>query len=95
MFKLFEEFNTFNKGAVFSLIGLLVAFFYRYRARLNDSARQLWRSLIFSAVLMLAVGVIPGSIIDNWGHLGGFLMGAGLGMVLERPQPPAIRIVPS
>jgi len=73
-------------GAIFGLFGVLIVFFYRYRSRLTDGGREFWRSLIFSAVMVLAVGFIPGSIIDNWGHLGGLLVGAGLAWGMNPSQ---------
>lgn len=66
-------------GAIMGLIGALITFFYRHTDLLNSTLREVRRSLVTAALLTLGIGLIPGSIIDNWGHIGGFLMGAALG----------------
>jgi rhomboid protease GluP len=74
-----QVFSVGASGAIFGIIGALILFFYRHNTMLNEGLREVRRSLVFSAVATLAIGFVPGSIIDNWGHLGGFLMGAALG----------------
>ncbi len=73
-------------GAIFGLIGVVISIFYQHRKKLSSAGREIWRTLIFSALLTLGIGIIPGSIIDNWGHLGGFLVGLALGYVIQWPQ---------
>lgn len=74
-------------GAIFGLLGSLVAFFYAHRKVFGRRGMLQFRNLIFVALLNLFLGLMPG--IDNWGHLGGFFTGLVvaylLGPVLE-PQ---------
>ena len=87
---LFSEYNGLSvgaSGAIFGLIGVVISIFYQNRDKLSPIGREIWRSLIFSAILTLGIGLAPGSIIDNWGHLGGFIVGAALGVVMGRPKP--------
>lgn len=72
-------FSVGASGAIFGLIGALIVFFYRHNDLLDEQSRAVRGSLVFSAIATLMVGLAPGSILDNWGHLGGFLTGAALG----------------
>ncbi len=63
-------------GAIFGLLGALGAFFYTNRATFGSLGRFQFRQIVFVALLNLALGLSPG--IDNWGHLGGLIFGAGL-----------------
>lgn len=67
-------------GAIFGLLGALAAFLYSHRKMLGRSGTAQLRNVIYIAVLNLAIGLSPG--IDNWGHLGGLLTGASLGLLL-------------
>jgi rhomboid protease GluP len=68
-------------GAIFGLLGTMLAFLRRHRDMLGDWGRQrmlnLWGIAIFNLVLGFTV---PG--IDNLAHLGGLLAGALLGWLL-------------
>jgi len=44
--------------------------------------------MIFVLVLNILIGLSPGSRIDNWGHVGGFLAGIGLSWLIG----PAFRL---
>lgn len=80
-------FSVGASGAIFGLIGALIVFFYRHNDMLDEQIRAVRGSLVFSALATLLVGLAPGSILDNWGHLGGFLAGAALGYgILPRYQ---------
>lgn len=63
-------------GAIFGLLGALAAFLYRHRQLLGQAGSGQLRHILLVAVINLAIGLSPG--IDNWGHLGGLLAGAGL-----------------
>jgi rhomboid protease GluP len=67
-------------GAIFGLLGALVAFFFRHRKVFGRRGMLQFRNLIFVALLNLFVGLMPG--IDSWGHLGGFIAGIALSYFL-------------
>lgn len=79
-------------GALFALIGAELVYLYRNRAALGAFGRYQLRQLGFIALLNLGMGFLPGSNIDNWGHIGGLVGGTvlawGLCPLLEyRPYP--------
>ncbi len=84
-------------GAIFGLLGSLGTFLYANRATFGALGRSQLRQIVFVAVLNLALGLSPG--IDNWGHLGGLVYGAGLSWfvgplyTLDRTQPEYRRLV--
>jgi membrane associated rhomboid family serine protease len=63
-------------GAVFGLLGALGVFLYRNRPVFGAMGRRQLQHIAMVALFNLALGLSPG--IDNWGHLGGLLYGAGL-----------------
>ena len=66
-------------GAVFGILGALVAFFISNRNMLGSMGRQTLTGLLALAAINLGVGfVMPG--IDNFAHMGGLLGGLLLGM---------------
>ncbi len=66
-------------GAVFGIVGALVAFFMSNRNMLGSIGRQTLTGLLALAAINLGVGfVMPG--IDNFAHIGGLLGGFLLGM---------------
>lgn len=71
-------------GAIFGLLGTMLAFFRRHRERLGDWGRQRLLNLWGIAVFNLVLGFTVPSI-DNLAHLGGLLSGAALGWTLA-PQ---------
>jgi membrane associated rhomboid family serine protease len=87
--------STGASGAIFGLLGGLVAFFFRHRKVFGRRGMMQFRNLIFVALINLFLGLMPG--IDNWGHVGGFITGAVVSyflgpqlepqwMVPERPR---------
>ena len=73
-------------GAVFGLAGVLIVLLKsKYLPVPPEELRSLRRSVIYFAVLNFAIGAgslfLPASIpkIDNFAHLGGFLLGLALG----------------
>jgi len=74
-------------GAIFGVIGALGAFFALYRERLGQWGRSRLTNILFLIAINLFLGFTnPG--IDNYGHLGGLLSGAVLGLILApRYQP--------
>ena len=76
-------------GAVFGLAGVLIVLLKsRYLPVPPEELKSLRRSVIYFAVLNFAIGAgslfLPASIpkIDNFAHLGGFLIGLALGVFL-------------
>jgi rhomboid protease GluP len=67
-------------GAIFGLLGALAAFFYLHRTIFGRFGMIQLRQLLFVVLLNLMLGLSPG--IDNWGHIGGLVTGAGLTLAL-------------
>jgi rhomboid protease GluP len=68
-------------GAIFGLLGVMLAFFRRHRELFGDSGRRQVINLLGIAVFNLVLGfTVPG--IDNLAHLGGLVSGAILGWLL-------------
>jgi len=67
-------------GAIFGLLGAMVAFFYRHRKVFGRRGMLQFRNLIFVALLNLVLGLMPG--IDTWGHVGGFITGVAVSYLL-------------
>ncbi len=65
-------------GAVFGILGALVAFFLSNRNLLGQMGRQTLTGLLVLAAINLAVGFVMPSI-DNFAHMGGFAGGFLLG----------------
>ncbi|HKI05017.1 MAG TPA: rhomboid family intramembrane serine protease [Thermoanaerobaculia bacterium] len=76
-------------GAIFGLMGALIAFLLRHRENLTPQAKSLLMQLLFWAGLNVFLGFnIPG--IDNAAHLGGCAAGMLLGLALSR-RPAEVR----
>jgi rhomboid protease GluP len=68
-------------GAIFGLLGVMVAYFRRHRETFGDWGRQRLFSLLGVAGFNLVLGfTVPG--IDNLAHLGGLITGVVLGWLL-------------
>lgn len=78
-------------GAIFGLLGALIAFLLRRHQALTPGAKSLLMQLVMWAAINVFFGFsTPG--IDNAAHLGGFAAGLVLGLVLRerrRYQPVA------
>lgn len=71
-------------GAVMGMVGACIAFGLRHRTRIPEFLRGVFRgTLWFYAGLILVIGLVPG--IDGWGHFGGGVGGALLGLILPSP----------
>ncbi len=69
-------------GAIFGLLGALIAFLLRHRDRLRPEARSLLVQLVFWAALNIVFGfTMP--MIDNAAHLGGFAAGFAFGAAVR------------
>jgi rhomboid protease GluP len=66
-------------GAIFGILGTLVAFFVAKRNAMGDMGRQNLTAILVMAAINLAYGFFnPG--VDNWAHLGGLIGGFLLGL---------------
>jgi len=74
-----ERVTVGASGAIMGVLGALLVYFWKYRQLLVGAQGFLGR-LGRMAVINIGVGLLPG--ISWWGHLGGFLAGAGAGAVL-------------
>jgi rhomboid protease GluP len=80
-------------GAIMGLAGLLLVASWTAHEPTRGNLRALFgRRLLIGVLLTFGLGlgallVFP--IIDNWGHLGGFLGGVAFALVLRRPERPA------
>ncbi|KAF2140704.1 uncharacterized protein K452DRAFT_200449, partial [Aplosporella prunicola CBS 121167] len=82
--------STGASGALFGLIGLTILdLFYHWGERQSP-----WKELLFimiDVVITFVIGLLPG--VDNFAHLGGLIMGIGLGItLLHSPAPLRERI---
>lgn len=76
-------------GAIFGLLGFLIAYLLRRRDRLNAFGSSLLSQLVVWAAINVFIGFsTPG--IDNAAHLGGCAAGFLLGLVLRGSSPRAI-----
>jgi rhomboid protease GluP len=77
-------------GAIFGLMGALIAFLLRRRGMLTPSAKSLLGQLVMWAGINVYLGMSMPRI-DLAAHFGGFVMGFLLGLALKgrelRPQP--------
>jgi rhomboid protease GluP len=68
-------------GAIFGIIGVLLAYYLRYRNQLGAAGRaQLYNIALIAALNLFLSSQIPN--IDNWAHLGGLIGGTTLGLLL-------------
>jgi rhomboid protease GluP len=77
-----DTYTAGASGAIFGLLGAMIGFIYRNRARLGAGGTSILRNLLFTAALNLVFTIsIPG--ISIGGHLGGMLVGLFLGYFLS------------
>ena len=82
-------------GAIFGLLGALIAFLLRRRSNLTPLAKSLLRQLLFWAGVNVVMGLSIW-LIDNAAHMGGLAAGLVLGLLFRdqtervpRPAPAA------
>ncbi len=97
LFSPLQSLTVGASGAILGLLGGLGAYLWRYREEM-PLARKLLPGLIRTALINVAIGLLPG--VSLWGHLGGILLGFAAGWLLcpryvYVPYPaPRIEIVP-
>jgi rhomboid protease GluP len=67
-------------GAIFGIIGALLWIVIRHKGRYETLTGK---GLLFMIALSLYYGITNGEV-DNWGHIGGLLMGFLMGVILYR-----------
>ena len=76
--------STGASGCLFGILALvLLDIFYTWNERPSPGKDLLW--ILFDVVISFALGLLPG--LDNFSHIGGFLMGLVLGIcILHSPS---------
>ncbi|KAL1639887.1 hypothetical protein SLS58_007474 [Diplodia intermedia] len=71
-------------GAIFGLIAItLLDLLYHWKERVSPKKELLF--IMLDVVIAFVLGLLPG--LDNFAHIGGFIMGIGLGIsILHSPQ---------
>ncbi len=78
-------------GAIFAIMAAEMVFLYRHRELLGDRAGSALRELLILGGVNLGLGVLShvgraqGGGIDNWGHIGGFIGGLLMALLIA-PQ---------
>lgn len=77
-------------GAVFALFAAEAVHLYQHRG-VYANVRSRLRHMLFLIGMNLFIGLVPGSRIDNWGHIGGVLGGLLLAWRIapRMPRPSA------
>ncbi|NJD29969.1 MAG: rhomboid family intramembrane serine protease [Chloroflexi bacterium] len=78
-------------GAVFGLVGVLIAGTRAHHPMLDRRARAIIPQLGFLVVINLAFGFAAGGMIDNAAHIGGLLAGLWLGFLVPPGAVPTLR----
>jgi membrane associated rhomboid family serine protease len=78
-------------GAIFGLIGVLMAGTRVHNPMLDQRARAIVPQLGFIVVINLAFGFLAAGAIDNAAHIGGLVAGLWLGLVVAPGRVPTLR----
>jgi membrane associated rhomboid family serine protease len=78
-------------GAIFGLVGVLLAGTRVHHPVLDRRARQIVPQLGTIVILNLALGFFGGGAIDNAAHVGGLLSGMWLGLLVPPGKVPTLR----
>lgn len=68
-------------GAIFGLVAAQAVYLYRHRDAFGELGRRRFMNIVMVMLINLAIGASAAQI-DNWGHLGGLLGGAGVAWAL-------------
>lgn len=80
-------------GAIFGILGALIAFLLRRRQHLTPAAKSLLMQLLFWAALNVFLGLSAAGI-DNSAHMGGCVTGLLIGAFLRGREPQRPRPLP-
>ena len=78
-------------GAIFGVLGGLVAFFMSHRDRLGDMGRRTLIGLLLLAGINLAYGLATQGV-DNYAHMGGLVAGVLLGLAFSPHYRPVLNV---
>ncbi len=70
-----EAISVGASTAIFGLIGAQAVFIIKNRHVFGSRARNMLIQIGLILLLNFAISIVPGSSIDLWGHLGGFIAG--------------------
>ena len=78
-------------GAIFGLVGVILAGTRAHHPVLDRRARSIVPQLGMFAVINLAFGFLAGGMIDNAAHIGGLVSGLWLGFIVPPGKVPTLR----
>lgn len=78
-------------GAIFGLVGVILAGTRAHHPALDQRARAIVPQLGMFTVINLAFGFLAGGMIDNAAHVGGLIAGLWLGFVVPPGKVPTLR----
>ena len=78
-------------GAIFGLVGVLLAGSRAHHPVLDQRARAIVPQLVPIILINLAIGFLAGGTIDNSAHIGGLVSGMWLGLVVPPGKVPTLR----
>jgi membrane associated rhomboid family serine protease len=78
-------------GAIFGLVGVVLAGTRAHLPVLDRRSRQIVPQLGMLVILNLAIGFFAGGTIDNAAHIGGLISGLWLGFVVPPGKVPTLR----
>jgi rhomboid protease GluP len=76
-----EAISVGASTAIFGLIGAQAVFIFKNRHIFGKKARQMLTQIGLILLLNFAISIVPGSSIDLWGHLGGFVAGTAFSVL--------------
>jgi membrane associated rhomboid family serine protease len=88
LFKTMDVPSAGASGALFGLVGVLFVFGIKYRRELPEGFKRAFGTgLIPMIALNLFIGFVGRGLIDNAAHLGGFVAGAFMALVIDYRRP--------
>jgi len=78
-------------GAIFGLVGVLLAGTRAHHPVLDQRARSIVPQLVPIILINLAIGFFSGGTIDNSAHIGGLISGMWLGLVVPPGKVPTLQ----
>jgi membrane associated rhomboid family serine protease len=78
-------------GAIFGLVGVILAGTQAHHPVLDRRARSIVPQLGMFALINLAFGFLAGGMIDNAAHIGGLVSGLWLGFIVPPGKVPTLR----